>query len=80
MEGTSRISGGLSTVSLNALQRRLPASSAAHDHFPPSTLFASETPSTDIRRPRASSETVLVQMSLQFKLIVVNYHRIGSLS
>ncbi|KAF9406497.1 hypothetical protein HW555_013157, partial [Spodoptera exigua] len=73
VDGTKRISGGLSTVSLNALQRLLPASSAAQDHFPLSNLSASVTPSTDIRRPSASSDTVRVQMSLKpdFSLNVV---------
>lgn len=65
VEGTSRISGGFRTASLNALHLRLPASSAAQDHLPLSGDFASETPSTDIRLPRASSDTIRVQMSLE---------------
>ena len=65
VEGTSRISGGVSTVSLSALHRLLPASSAAQDHLPLSGLFASGMPNTDMRRPSASSDTVRVQMSLK---------------
>lgn len=64
-EGMRRISGGVRTDSLRALHLRLPASSAAQDHLPPSGFLASDMPSTDIRRPRASSATVRVQMSLE---------------
>lgn len=65
------MSGGLSTVSHNALQRRRPASSAAQDHRPLSSCFAPDTPSTDMRRPSASSTTVLVQISLEVIGIVI---------